>query len=151
MARFVNSIMDPRDKAMVVLLAKTGIRRGELIRLDVDDIKWEDYSITLKPTPKRSNRVVFFDEECAIVLRRWLKVREKLNPKDRALFISYNTLERISRNGVWNAIVKYAIRLGYHNPESPKTRRSFRSALLPPLVYNMVVEKRHAKRIRQGT
>jgi integrase len=25
-ARFVNSIMDPRDKAMVVLLAKTGIR-----------------------------------------------------------------------------------------------------------------------------
>jgi integrase/recombinase XerD len=125
MARFVNSIMDPRDKAMVVLLAKTGIRRGELIRLDVDDIKWEDYSITLKPTPKRSNRVVFFDEEGAIVLRRWLKVREKLNPKDRALFISYNTLERISRNGVWNAIVKYAIRLGYHNPESPKLEDHF--------------------------
>jgi integrase/recombinase XerD len=64
-------------------------------------------------------------KQCAIVLRRWLKVREKLNPKDRALFISYNTLERISRNGVWNAIVKYAIRLGYHNPESPKLEDHF--------------------------
>ena len=74
MSRLVNSIMDPRDKAIAVLLAKTGIRRGELLRIDVDDINWKDYSITLKPTPKRSNRIVFFDDECAIVLKRWLRV-----------------------------------------------------------------------------
>jgi len=125
MSRLVNSIMDPRDKAMAVLLAKTGIRRGELIRLDVDDINWEDYSITLKPTPKRSNRIVFFDDECAIVLKRWLRVREKLNPKTNALFISYNTLGRLSRNGVWNAIVKYAKRLGFHNPNSTRLEDHF--------------------------
>ncbi|MEM4703589.1 MAG: phage integrase N-terminal SAM-like domain-containing protein, partial [Candidatus Bathyarchaeia archaeon] len=53
MSKLVNSIMDPRDKAIAVLLAKTGIRRGELLRLDVEDINWEEYSITLKPTPKR--------------------------------------------------------------------------------------------------
>ena len=47
MSRLVNSIMDPRDKAMAVLLAKTGIRRGELLRIDVDDINWEDYSLSL--------------------------------------------------------------------------------------------------------
>ena len=125
MSRLVNSIMDPRDKAMAFLLAKTGIRRGELIRLDVDDINWEDYSITLKPTPKRSNRVVFFDDECAMVLKRWLRVRGKLNPKTKALFISYNTLDRLSRNGVWNAIVKYAKRLGFHNPKSPRLEDHF--------------------------
>ena len=125
MSRLVNSIMDPRDKAIAVLLAKTGIRRGELLRIDVDDINWEDYSITLKPTPKRSNRVVFFDDECAIVLRRWLRVREKLNPKTNALFISYSTLDRLSRNGVWNAIVKYAKRLGFHNPNSPRLEDHF--------------------------
>jgi len=125
MSRLVNSIMDPRDKAMTVLLAKTGIRRGELLRIDVDDINWEDYSITLKPTPKRSNRVVFFDDECAIVLKRWLRVREKLNPKTNALFISYNMLDRLSRNGVWNAIVKYAKRLGFHNPNSPRLEDHF--------------------------
>ena len=125
MSRLVNSIMDPRDKAIAVLLAKTGIRRGELLRIDVDDINWEDYSIMLKPTPKRSNRVVFFDDECAIVLRRWLRVREKLNPKTNALFISYNTLNRLSRNGVWNAVVKYAKRLGFHNPNSPRLEDHF--------------------------
>jgi len=125
MSRLVNSIMDPRDKAIAILLAKTGIRRGELLRIDVDDINWEDYSITLKPTPKRSNRTVFFDDECAIVLRRWLRVREKLKPKSKALFISYNTLGRLSRNGVYNAVVKYARRLGFHNPDSPRLEDHF--------------------------
>lgn len=125
MSRLVNSIMDPRDKAIAVLLAKTGIRRGELLMLDVDDINWEDYSITLKPTPKRSNRVVFFDDECARVLRRWLRVREKLNPPTKALFVSYQSLERLDRNGLWNAIVKYARRLGFHNPDSPRLEDHF--------------------------
>ena len=125
MSKLVNSIMDPRDKAIAVLLAKTGIRRGELLRIDVDDINWEDYSITLKPTPKRSNRTVFFDDECAMVLRRWLRVREKLKPKSKALFISYNTLGRLSRNGVYNAVVKYARRLGFHDPSSPRLEDHF--------------------------
>ena len=125
MSRLVGSIMDPRDKAIAVLFAKTGIRRGELLKLDVDNIHWEDYSITLKPTPKRSNRVVFFDDECAVVLRRWLKVREKISPKIKALFVSYQSLNRLDRNGLYTAIVKYAKRLGFHNPESPKLEDHF--------------------------
>jgi integrase/recombinase XerD len=125
MSRLANSIIDPRDKAMIVLFAKTGVRRGELLKMDVDNINWEDYSITLKPTPKRSNRTVFFDEECAILLRRWLRIREKLNPKTKALFISYNTLDRLCRNGVWTAVAKYAKRLGFHNPKSPRLEDHF--------------------------
>ncbi|MEM3693023.1 MAG: tyrosine-type recombinase/integrase [Candidatus Bathyarchaeia archaeon] len=125
MSRLVNSILDPRDKAIALLLAKTGIRRGELLRLDVEDINWEDYSITLKPTPKRSNRTVFFDDECAAALRRWLKVREKLNPPTNALFISYQSLRRLDRNGLYTAIVKYAKRLGFHKPDSPRLEDHF--------------------------
>jgi integrase/recombinase XerD len=125
MGRLVNSIMDPRDRAIVVLLAKTGIRRSEALALDVEDINWKDCSITLKPTPKRSNRVVFFDDECALVLRRWLRVREKLNPPTKALFVNYQTLQRLNRNGLWTAVVKYAKRLGFHNPESPRLEDHF--------------------------
>jgi len=125
MSKLVNSIMDPRDKAIAVLLAKTGIRRGELLKLDVDDINWSGYSITLRPTPKRSNKLVFFDDECAVVLRRWLRVREELNPKTKALFVSYQSLNRLDRNGLWTAIVKYASRLGFHRAESPKLEDHF--------------------------
>jgi integrase/recombinase XerD len=125
MSKLVNSIIDPRDKAIAVLLAKTGMRRGELLRLDVEDINWEEYSITLKPTPKRSNRTVFFDDECAVTLRRWLKVREKLNPPTKALFISYQSLKRLDRNSLYTTITKYAKRLGYYNPESPRLEDHF--------------------------
>jgi len=125
MSRLISSIMDPRDKAIAVLFAKTGIRRSELLKLDVDDVHWEDYSITLKPTPKRSNRVVFFDDECAIVFRRWLRVREKLNPKTKALFVSYQSLNRLDRNGLYTAIVKYAKRMGFHNSDSPRLEDHF--------------------------
>jgi integrase/recombinase XerD len=112
MSRLVNSILDPRDKAVVVLLAKTGIRRNELIRLDIDDIDWENYKVVLKKTPKRSNRIVFFDDEVAVVLRRWLRVRENLKPKTKALFINYASKRRIDRNTVYNIVVKYSSRLG---------------------------------------
>ena len=125
MSKLVNSIMDPRDKAIAILFAKTGIRRGELLKLDIDDINWLDYSIKLKPTPKRTNRIVFFDDECAVVLRWWLSVREKLNPKNKALFLSYQSLNRLDRNGLYTAIVKYAKRLGFHNPDSPKLEDHF--------------------------
>ncbi|NIN53711.1 MAG: site-specific integrase, partial [Nitrososphaeria archaeon] len=53
MANLINSILDVRDKAIVTFLAKTGIRRGELIDIDVDDIDWVEQSITLKPKKKR--------------------------------------------------------------------------------------------------
>jgi integrase/recombinase XerD len=124
-SQLVNSILDPRDKAIAVLLAKTGVRRSELLKIDADDIDWNQYSIKLKPTPKRSNLIVYFDDEAALVLKRWLKVREKVNSKTRALFISYRTQDRLSRNGAYQAVAKYAQKLGLHNSESPKLEDHF--------------------------
>ena len=125
MSQLVNSILDPRDKAISLVLAKTGVRRGEMLKIDVDDINWDNYSIMLKITAKRSNRTVFFDDECALVLKRWLNVRAKLDPTTKALFVSYQTLNRLSRNGAYQAVVKYAGRLGFHNPNSPRLEDHF--------------------------
>ena len=91
MAKLINSTLDVRDKAIITLLAKTGIRCKELITLDVDDIDWIEQSIRLKPTPKRTNRTVFFDDETAIVLHRWIKAREARNEKGSKSIV-YNNL-----------------------------------------------------------
>ena len=40
MTLLINSTLDARDKAIITLFAKTGIRRKELIALDIDDIDW---------------------------------------------------------------------------------------------------------------
>ncbi|MGB7571492.1 MAG: tyrosine-type recombinase/integrase, partial [Methanothrix sp.] len=78
-AQLVQACVDIRDKAMLLLMFKTGVRRGELLSMEVGDINWQDQSITLKPKKKRSNRIVFFDDEAGYYLRRWIEVRESRN------------------------------------------------------------------------
>lgn len=121
----VRSIINPRDRALVVLLAKTGVRRAELIAMDVNDIDWEEGSITLKPSfAKRSNRVVFFDEECTRVLRRWVNVRARLGTDSPALFVGVDGT-RLGRHGVYDTVVKYAENVGLHDPTSDKREERF--------------------------
>jgi integrase/recombinase XerD len=121
MAMFLDSIIDIRDKTIALLLAKTGIRRTELINIDVDDIDWDMMSITRKKTHKRSNRVVFFDFETSRVLKQWLD-RRSACARDgcNALFVSYTTGKRVDRNGVYNSFINWAIKSGLHNPKSKK-------------------------------
>ena len=49
MAIFINSIIPIRDKAIAILLAKTGIRRGELLGIKLNEINFIERSIMLKP------------------------------------------------------------------------------------------------------
>lgn len=125
MAKLINSTLDVRDKAIITLLAKTGIRRNELIKLDADDIDWVDQSIRLKPTPKRTNRTIFFDDEAAIVLHRWIRARETRNEMgSKALFIN-NLGGRLNRNGVYLAVTKPAEKLGLHKTDSDRMEDHF--------------------------
>jgi integrase/recombinase XerD len=126
MSLLINSVIDTRDRAVMTLLAKTGVRRGELIAMDVDDIDWAQQSITLKRNrfKKRSGRIVFFDDETGRLLKRWLSQREKLNPATRALFIGEHG-GRLKRNGVYSMVVKYAQRVGVHDPKSPRPEDHF--------------------------
>lgn len=125
MSIFINSIIPIRDKAIAILLAKTGIRRGELLSIELDDIDWSERSILLKPFHKRSNRLIFFDEETEIVLKRWLKTRQHLvNNGVTSLFVN-DYGESIGRCGVYNAIVKWAKKLGYYDTNSDKLEDHF--------------------------
>jgi len=125
MANLINSTLNIRDKALICLLAKTGIRRHELMELDVSDVDLIENSIRLKPTAKRANRTVFFDVECAYLLRRWLKVREGLKRReDRALFLS-QWGRRISRNDIYLTVTRAAERVGLHHPESDRLEDHF--------------------------
>lgn len=122
----IDSILDPRDKAIVTLLAKTGIRRKELINIDLEDISWEEQSIQLKPHPKRSDLTVFFDDECARVLLRWLNARKDypVAPGCNALFVNERG-ERLQRHGVYDVVTKYAEKVGLHNPKSKRMEDHF--------------------------
>jgi len=119
MADFLSSILNIRDKAICVLLVKTGVRRRELNAIDIPDIDWTANSIQLKYKKKRSNLTVFFDDECARVLKQWLRVREGLHVKDEcnALFIG-NHGKRLGRSGVYDAVVTNSKRFGIYDASS---------------------------------
>jgi len=111
-ARMVAATLDTRDRAMLLLLLKTGIRRGELASLETSDIDMQRMEIRLKPTAKRSNRTVFFDEVARDALARWLKIR----PQSDTLF-------PLCGHAVGVAIVKAAERVGLHERGAPLEKR----------------------------
>ena len=120
MSSLINSIIPIRDKAIAILLAKTGIRRGELLGIDLDDLKLEEGYIELKPFHKRSNRIVYFDEETEIVIKKWLKRRKKLvNNGVTSLFVN-DYGKPLGRSGVYNAVVGWAKKLGFYDENSEK-------------------------------
>ena len=125
MSRLINSTLEARDRALMAVLAKTGVRRGELISMDVDDIDWEWGRVKLKGKNKRSNLYVYFDDETAILLGRWLRVREGYAaPGVRALFVG-DKGKRIGRNMVYRIVTGHAERLGLHDPDSPQLEDHF--------------------------
>jgi len=126
MAMLANTMFDLRTKAILVLFAKTGIRLRELIAIDIDEINWDEMSIRLKPTHKRSNTIVYFDYETSNLLKRWLKKREYIADEDcKALFVSYTTKRRLHRNAIYSSITSWAEKHGLHNPNSPNLEDHF--------------------------
>lgn len=123
-ARLVSALVDIRDKAMLLVMLKTGVRRGELLSMGVSDIQWEDQSITLKPKKKRSNKIVFFDDETEYVLKRWLEIRQARKPMSDALRISIWG-KRIGYGSIQYNINRAAVLCGLHNPSSDRMEDHF--------------------------
>lgn len=75
-----------RDLAMVDLLASTGMRVGELIRLDIDDVDIQGRECVVMGKGNKQ-RPVYFDARTKLHLAAYLESRKDGNP---ALFVSLN-------------------------------------------------------------
>jgi len=115
-SRLVNSILETRDKCILVLLFKTGMRVGELTSLDMSDVNLDKGEVTLKQKKKRSNRILYLDDEANAVLQRWLVARKnRTGSESKALFLS-KVGTRITKRTVEELTKKHAERLGLHKP-----------------------------------
>jgi integrase/recombinase XerD len=120
MITLVNSILNTRNKALIVLLAKTGCRRRELCSLDRSDVDLERMTIQLKPTAKRTNRTVFIDDEAVYCISRYLNRRTDSNP---ALFLSKEG-NRLALNPVDALFKKEVMLAGLYKGEAISQRFS---------------------------
>jgi integrase/recombinase XerD len=104
----VNSVFSARDKCLIVLAAKTGLRRKEVSELDLSSLDMDKMTLKVTPTAKRSNLIVFFDEETRFLLNRWIRQRQSWDGANGpALFINRYG-ERLGRQAIDKLFRKYA-------------------------------------------
>jgi len=120
-SRLVASILNARDRAIILLLFKTGMRLNELTALDLDSLSLSKMEVVLKPTAKRTNRLLFFDYEAADALGAWLRARANI-PHGDALFPSREA-ERISGLTVDRMVAQRAAAIGLHKPGGREEER----------------------------
>lgn len=87
----------PRDLAMIDLLYSTGIRVGELVNLNIDDINFEERECVVFGKGDKERRV-YFDAKAKLHLQKYLELRKDDNP---ALFVTLDApFDRLKISGV---------------------------------------------------
>ena len=110
-----------RDLAMIDLLASTGMRVGELVRLNRDDIDFENRECVVFGKGSKE-RPVYFDARTKIHLKNYLDSRTDDNP---ALFVSLlSPYNRLEISGVEVRLRKLGRRLGITKVHPHKFRRT---------------------------
>jgi len=75
--RLLSVIENPRDKAMILILLRTGLRVGELLKLKVDDLNLEAQMIFISEGAKNGiDRVVHISDDARNALMIWLEERD---------------------------------------------------------------------------
>ena len=110
-----------RDLAMVELLISTGMRVGELVKLNIDDINFNERECIVFGKGE-SERVVYFDARCKIHLLEYLNSRKD---NKEALFVSFRKpYKRLGINGVEIIIKKLGEKSNISNLHPHKFRRT---------------------------
>ena len=92
-----DSCLHIRDLAMIDLLYSTGIRVGELVNLNINDINFEERECIVYGKGNKQ-RKVYFDAKAKVHLKRYLEQRNDYN---EALFITLDSpFERLKISGV---------------------------------------------------
>ncbi|MEM2522879.1 MAG: tyrosine-type recombinase/integrase [Candidatus Bathyarchaeia archaeon] len=94
--RFYEALATPRDKALFLFYASTGLRRREALELTLDDVDFEKRMVKPKPHNGKTKRVwvTFFNEECASMLKAYLAKRVGKAKKSEKLFPMSKACER---------------------------------------------------------
>ncbi|MBQ1352100.1 MAG: site-specific tyrosine recombinase XerD [Oscillospiraceae bacterium] len=120
-----------RDRAMLELLYATGIRVGELIALNVDDLNLS-LSFVHCVGRKKSRNIPLYPTAVQILSDYVQEIRPQMvaSEEEKALFVNRNGM-RMSRQGFWKIIKSYQEKAHIQKDITPHTlRHSFAAHLL---------------------
>jgi integrase/recombinase XerD len=108
-------------RTIIMILAKTGIRRGELHELKEKDLDFERHIIHLPLKAKRSNNIAIMDEELERTLKEYLLWRQARTKTDW-LWISKKG-GRIHKDAPGKIIAEIGRKLHLHQDKGPLCQR----------------------------
>lgn len=110
-----------RDLALIDLLTSTGMRIGELVRLNISDVDFEERECVVLGKGNKQ-RIVYFDAKSKIHLKNYLKKRSDNND---ALFVSIKKpYRRMAIGGIESRIKRLGDKLGIKKVHPHKFRRT---------------------------
>lgn len=110
-----------RDLALVDMLASTGMRVGELVRLNISDVNLQERECIVTGKGNKQ-RPVYFDARAKLHLRAYLDSRTDSNP---ALFVSLDkNAERLGISGVESRLRELGLACGISRVHPHKFRRT---------------------------
>lgn len=116
-----DSCLELRDLAMIDLLASTGMRVGEMVLLNREDIDFNERECVVLGKGNKE-RVVYFDARTKIHLKNYLDSRVDNNP---ALFVTLrNPYNRLKIGGVEVRLREMGKNLGINKVHPHKFRRT---------------------------
>jgi site-specific recombinase XerD len=66
-----------RDKCMILMLLRSGMRISELLDLKIEDINLKERTVIIQESAKTGNgRIVYISDDAYQALRKWMKVRK---------------------------------------------------------------------------
>jgi len=75
--QLLSVIDNPRDRAIITVLLRTGMRIGELLGTKMKDLHLKDRRIDIYEGEKnRIGRVVYLSDDAVVALKAWLKMRD---------------------------------------------------------------------------
>lgn len=116
-----------RDLALIDMLASTGMRVGELVLLNREDIDFEERECVVFGKGSKE-RIVYFDARAKIHLQNYLKSRNDNNP---ALFVSLRApYNRLKAGGVEVRLREFGKKLHLPRVHPHKFRRTLATAAI---------------------
>jgi site-specific recombinase XerD len=74
--KLLSVLKEPRDRALILTLLRTGMRIGELLNTKVQDLNFKAQCIEILEAHKnRVGRVVYLSNDAQVALKKWLKLK----------------------------------------------------------------------------
>jgi len=113
----VSTKLGLRNRALLELLYSTGLRRAEVVKLEVTDLDFTRGTLLVRRGKGKKDRLVPLGVRAAMWVRRYLERSRPLlvgDPGERALFISSQTGTALSKNFIGRMVKNYleAVDLG---------------------------------------